>query len=90
LCSNGYYYNSSSKIDECDVVKWRCEQYRAPSVVKKSGCSSCPATGESEGLKPPFNLKIAHNHIPVFTRLNQLKKYEVIITILFLLFKFMV
>jgi hypothetical protein len=60
------------------------------SVVKKSGCSSCPATGESEGLKPPFNLKIAHNHIPVFTRLNQLKKYEVIITILFLLFTFMV
>ena len=50
---------------------------RAPSVVKNTGCGTCPGTGESNGLKPPFILKNAHTHMPVFARQNQLKKNSV-------------
>lgn len=76
LCSNGYYYNLTNP-NKSEKLRWRCEQYRAPSVVKNTGCGTCPGTGESNGLKPPVTLKNTHTHMPVFARQNQLKKNSV-------------
>ena len=70
MCAHGFYYNCKTKDPENkDNVRWGCEDY---------GSTKCPGTGNSNGLKPPFNALNIHNHMPNFVRLAHIKGDELV------------
>ncbi len=70
MCAHGFYYNCKTKDPENkDNVRWGCEDY---------GSTKCPGTGNSHGLKPPFNALNIHNHMPNFVRLAHIKGDELV------------